>query len=138
MQRGTIVLNTVTNKKGLVTVEPWVLCSPEEVPVIYEGVEGFDGTPIKDLQVLHTPADITVSHEGCGIGQGEECCAFPIAGGKEVVLRCGRGSAFHEALQDQVTIGKKSCACRKRYIPIAKSNVKTAVQSAVFLFKQFH
>jgi hypothetical protein len=44
-----IVINTKTNKRGTVVLDQWNVCSSAEVPVQYEGEQGYLGTDWQDL-----------------------------------------------------------------------------------------
>lgn len=107
MKIGTIVQDKADKSRiGLVVHDHWGLCSHEEIPVQFEGNDDdFIGMPRQSLIILHDPDNIIISHQGCGLGQGQNCCAFPIAGGNgtDADLRCGRGSKFHDALLQLAT-----------------------------------
>lgn len=44
-----IVINTKTNKSGIVVLDVYAVCTAEEVPVQYDDVQGYRGTDWRDL-----------------------------------------------------------------------------------------
>lgn len=44
-----VVINTKTNRRGTVVRDDWNVCSPNEVPVVYDGERGYLGTDWRDL-----------------------------------------------------------------------------------------
>lgn len=48
-EEGMVVINTKTNKRGVVVGDPWNVCVPDEVPVQYDGKKGYDGTDYRHL-----------------------------------------------------------------------------------------
>lgn len=49
-KRGDLVIHKVTHRKGVVVDDVWGVCSPDEVPVRYEGETGYLGTDPCDLE----------------------------------------------------------------------------------------
>jgi hypothetical protein len=48
-QEDMIVINTKTNRRGVVVRDQWSVCSPQEVPIQYDGERGYLGTDWRDL-----------------------------------------------------------------------------------------
>jgi hypothetical protein len=44
-----IVIDTKTNRRGVVVRDPWNVCAPHEVPVQFDGETGYLGTDWRDL-----------------------------------------------------------------------------------------
>ncbi len=70
-----IVKNTSNKKIGVVCMDIMNCCEPNEVPVVYDGTNGFKGTNYTILEILgyeQAKADFN----RCGGGQGANCCIF--------------------------------------------------------------
>jgi hypothetical protein len=83
--RRTLVRNHQTGQKGVVVDElPMMrVCGPDEVLVVYEGVNTGLGTNFHQLEVLGKETAIA-DLKMCGAGRGAECCIFLSVGGDDV------------------------------------------------------
>ena len=46
---GMTVINTKTDRRGTIVSDDWKVCTPDEVPVRYDGERGCIGTDWRDL-----------------------------------------------------------------------------------------
>lgn len=79
MKSQTVVRHKATGRKGVVVTDPFGACDETEVPVIFEGDDGFVGIPADDLEDLG-PENAQADLEKCGAGRGAECCIFLAVG----------------------------------------------------------
>ena len=95
MEIGHIVRRKDTDAKGVVVGDPYGVCSLNEVPVNYEGLTGFVGTPKEFLEDLG-PENAKPDPGKCGIGKGEQCCIFFSIGRNG--LECQRRGNLRDSL----------------------------------------
>lgn len=65
---------TVSDLPGMLSC-----CADWETPVVWEGESFFSGTNTDELAVVGSE-DAQADFEGCGAGQGPECCVFLTVG----------------------------------------------------------
>lgn len=91
-------------KLGVVVNDPFGCCSEDEVPVIFDGVSYFEGTPEYALEnvdyVITTP-----EHKKCGAGLEAECCIYLTCGPSGFV--CERFGSLHYTLQFKTMVAKR-------------------------------
>ncbi len=75
IQTGTVVRNHESGVKGVVIDDPFEVCGPNEVPVVYEGTTLYGGTDVEKLELIG-PENAQADFVKCGAGRGEEACIF--------------------------------------------------------------
>ena len=82
MKIQTVVRYLESGKKGVVVSDPFGSCSPDEVPVVFQGHTASMGIPLDELEVIG-PENAIADPERCGAGKGDQCCIFLVWGGND-------------------------------------------------------
>jgi hypothetical protein len=70
-------------------------CTPEETPVVWDGIGALSGTPTENLEVIG-PEESVANPEKCGAGRGADCCIFMAV--SSTGFSCERFGALHWSL----------------------------------------
>ncbi len=73
------VRHTPDGRTGTVCPDLHNSCGPDEVAVVFDGINGFDGMPETDLEDLG-PENAIPELDACGAGKGDDCCIFLTVG----------------------------------------------------------
>ncbi len=92
-------------KTGTVCPDCMSCCTPEEIPVVFDGETAFLGILESELEILGLE-NATPNPEGCGVGQGEDCCIFLTVGAKG--FECERFSSLRFGLIFRTMTAKRN------------------------------